>query len=364
MKAKIVTGLGYGDEGKGLTTDYLCQTTPNPVVVRFSGGQQAGHTVKRGEQEHTFSNFGAGSLQGITVYFSEHCTVYPVSIMKELNVLIQKGIKPKLVIHPLARVTTPYDVLSNRACSDTKEHGTCGLGIGKTHHRCNTSPYQVHAVDLLDPDTLAFKLEAIGRNYYPEQHEDDAYEKPLEKEAKLFMEAVLDLEWNIQGYGFLSNFETIIFEGSQGVLLDMDHGIFPNVTYSNTTCKNAVEICNILGISNDSMELFNVTRAYYSRHGNGLFNMEPVELQNNEDEHNVTNEYQGEFKVGKMDYDLLNHAIRINLSHYPGTRRTLVVTCNDHIVHDADKFDLTRINVTHHNFMITHSGKTEKVVYT
>ena len=80
---KIVIGLGYGDEGKGRTVDYLCSQNPNSIVVRFSGGQQAGHTVMTNGIKHIFSNYGAGTLQGCPTYISEHATIYPLTMLME-----------------------------------------------------------------------------------------------------------------------------------------------------------------------------------------------------------------------------------------------------------------------------------------
>jgi adenylosuccinate synthase len=95
MEGKIIIGLGFGDEGKGITTDYLCSQYPDgSIVVRFSGGQQAGHTVIHNGIKHVHSNFGSGTLRNIPSYFSEHCTVYPNTIKKERSVLLSKGIDP------------------------------------------------------------------------------------------------------------------------------------------------------------------------------------------------------------------------------------------------------------------------------
>ncbi len=75
MSNRAVIGLGFGDEGKGVVTEYLCSQDPeHTVVVRFSGGQQAGHKVCKGDTEHIFSNFGSGTLSGCPTYWSEHCT--------------------------------------------------------------------------------------------------------------------------------------------------------------------------------------------------------------------------------------------------------------------------------------------------
>src|SRR5574343_932195 len=108
MGIKACIGLGFGDEGKGITVDYLASQSPDSLVVRYSGGQQAGHTVCLNGIRHVFSNFGSGSLRGLPTYWSEHCTVDPVGIMNELNILTEQGINPILYIDGNAPVTTPY----------------------------------------------------------------------------------------------------------------------------------------------------------------------------------------------------------------------------------------------------------------
>ena len=136
MKARIVLGCGYGDEGKGITTDFLCSHASDPIVIRFSGGQQAGHTVIRDGVKHIHSNFGSGTLQNVPTYFTEHTTFYPATILRERARLKAIGIdNPFIAFHPLAKLTTPYDVFANRSCDETMSHGTCGLGVGKTMKR-------------------------------------------------------------------------------------------------------------------------------------------------------------------------------------------------------------------------------------
>jgi len=149
MKAHIVLGTQYGDEGKGRTVDYLCSTLKNPLVVRFCGGQQVGHTVIRNGIKHIHSNFGSGSLLDIPTYYSEFTTIYPLTIEREEKILKAKGLNPKIILHPLTMLTTPFDVHANRLDSIDLENGTCGLGIGKTMKR-NESPFKLYAVDLLN----------------------------------------------------------------------------------------------------------------------------------------------------------------------------------------------------------------------
>src|SRR5690606_12238557 len=109
MVGKAVIGIGFGDEGKGITTDFLCSRSRNPIVVRFSGGHQAGHTVVLNGVRHVFSNFGSGTLRGAPTYWAKYCTVNPIGIINELDSLIKKGITPKLYIDEKCPITTPYD---------------------------------------------------------------------------------------------------------------------------------------------------------------------------------------------------------------------------------------------------------------
>ena len=216
MGAQIVIDLGYGDSGKGITVDHLCEKADKPVVDRFSGGPQAGHTVCRGSKKHTFSNFGAASFQGVPTYFSEHTTIYPIRIQQERDILATKGVKDlTLTIHPLARVTTPFDIFANRGCGDNLDHGTCGLGVGKTHKRHNESGYKIFAVDLLNTHVLSQKMARLAADYHSSMFSED-----LKYEIEAFMKAVKSVNWNIQDYSYLNFFKNIVFESSQGVLLE------------------------------------------------------------------------------------------------------------------------------------------------
>lgn len=338
MKAEIVLGLGYGDEGKGVTVATLCRVGEDKkCVVRFSGGQQAGHTVIYKGVKHIFSNFGSGAFSNVPTYFSEHTTFFPNTIAREAQILIEKKITPELVLHPLAMMTTPYDVIENRRCAKTMKDGTCGMGVGKTMER-NKTPYKLYAVDLLHLPSFYEKVEKI-RQYY-NQKDFTTDELTL---IQNFGIAVETFSWKVENYSYLSRFSKVIFEGSQGILLDMDHGVFPNVTYANTTSKNAHKICDILGIRD--REIYYITRAYHTRHGNGTFSNKPISLKNTEEEINVENKWQKEFKTGEMDYDLLNHSLEIDdiYSSRKITKRYLIVNCLDQLVEGENSFDFSKI---------------------
>lgn len=333
MKAKIVVGLGWGDEGKGLTVDYLCRKSLNAIVVRFSGGQQCGHNVVIGDKSHEHRSFGSGTLAGYPSYFSEHTCFYPPSIEKEYDILSYKDILPELWIHPLAKMTTQYDVAYNRVRETSLKHGSCGLGIGATFSR-NADNYKIHAVDTLYPEILHKKMDTV-KDYYLKKLVAEGYSPDeIERfkvisllEGQEVMWALSSRKFYVRPYSALKNYANIIFEGSQGIMLDMDLGIFPNVTYANTTSKNAIAICIELGIKPD---IYYVTRCYQTRHGNGwMKESKPIQLINNEKETNVTNEWQGIFRTAELDYNLLRYSMYSDFAFSDGCDRHLVVTCLD-----------------------------------
>jgi len=332
MNAKIVIGLGFGDEGKGLTTDYLCQQSDKPIVIRFNGGQQAGHTVLKDGVRHVHSNFGSGTLRGVPSYFTEHTSVYLNTMQVEYGALKDKGVNPELYVHPLTKLTTPYDVAWNRMTESKNRHGSCGLGVAATMKRNWESPYKLYAVDLTYKKVFNQKLDSIAQ-YYREllktrtSEEHTLFYDLMVPEMVKFVQNMENPIFNVMDYGYLTSFEDLIFEGAQGIMLDMEHGVFPNVTCSHTTSKNALEICQKFDIY---AELFYITRCYQTRHGNGW--MSPtgdIELINNEHETNVSNPWQGDFRIGELDYDLLNHALAIDNVYSVNQSKTLVVTCLD-----------------------------------
>lgn len=345
--AKIVIDLGFGDGGKGLVVDNLCSKKEAhlPLVVRFSGGQQCGHTVMTPEgKKHVFSSFGSGSLVGCPTFFTEDTTVYLPSIITEYHEL-SKLIKPKLILHPLAMLTTPYDVAYNRAKEEVlTKHGSCGLGVGATMKRCIETPYKTFAQDLLYPDLLMHKLESVHRYYLRllDSNIDPLRATYLHYVNLLTPVFLVDLEnafpkaiqedWlEITAHSdIISCNRSVIFEGSQGVMLDMDHGVFPNVTYANTTCKNALKYCNKWRLQ---PELFYVTRCYTTRHGRGWMpNETPIDLINTDEEINVQNKWQEDFRIGEFSYDMIKNSIQIDCAYHPNEhliRKNLVVTCYD-----------------------------------
>jgi adenylosuccinate synthase len=349
MKISVVLGLMFGDEGKGKVTDYLCSqsNSEETIVIRFSGGQQAGHNVRINDKTHVHSNFGSGTLRGFPSYFTEDCTIYPTTMMRERISLINKGITPNIFFHPLTMVTTPYDVAYNRLIEKKNNHGSCGLGVGATMKRNLETGYKLYAIDLQNINFFNQKLKSIDHYYRSKidnSFELEFYNQEVGREWFDFTMALKTLTFNIRLYSFLNNFYHLIFEGSQGILLDMDHGIFPNVTYGNTTFKNAKKIYEQYTISFWEINIFYITRCYQTRHGNGwMSNETKIDLINNEDEINVFNDWQKNFRIGEIDYDLINHSLAIdNIYSHNIKEKNIVVTCMDQ--RPGFEFDVTKIN--------------------
>lgn len=318
---KIVIGLGFGDEGKGAMVSTL--VTKSSVVVRYSGGQQCGHTVIYNGQRHVFSNFGSGTLQGIPTFWSKYCTLNPVGVVNEYKAL--KKFDPVLMVDPLAMVTTPYDIESNRFSEKIDKHGSCGMGVGSTMKR-NLSPYKLYVQDLFYENVLREKLKAISEYYsYINNNIMDEKINRFCQYSSIARKII-----KLKSQDVLSDYDNIVFEGSQGILLDMDFGFFPNVTYANTTSKNALCICKDIG--RKDIEIYYVTRAYQTRHGSGYMTNDPIELINNLDETNVTNEWQGKFRATMLDVDLLKYALQCDSNYSHGMDSKLIVTCLDQMI--------------------------------
>lgn len=310
-----VIGLGFGDEGKGVTTNSLAQSLPNPLVVRFSGGQQAAHTVMLDKDtQHVFSNFGSGSFHGVPTYWSKYCTFDPIGVMNELDVLAEKGIKPILYIDKKSPVTTPYDKLHNQTSKEYLKAGTCGVGVGATFQR-EEDHYSLTVGDLLYPSVLKEKLNLIGEYYKSFTHTSaflECCDCILESDNLHIVDEMPE------GY------DNIIFESSQGLLLDKDIGFFPHVTWSNVGSPNILE----MGFN---PKLYLVTRAFQTRHGNGPMTNTELELKvkDNPYETNIFNVYQKTFKRTILDLDLLKYGIEKDEFIRTSPNKELVITCMD-----------------------------------
>jgi adenylosuccinate synthase len=350
MKAYAIIGAGFGDEGKGLMTDYLAaKYAGNSLVVRFNGGAQAGHTVQTASgQRHVFKHIGCGSFAGSPTYLSEFFICNPILFHEELRQLENINLRPQIYVDENAIVTTPYDMMINQILEefrDQKRHGSCGVGINETVERNLHSRFAIKVHDLLDRKELMKKLQDIQQNWVHTRLQSlgvnqvsAAWQERLVsfgvmnyffEEIDYFLEHTCMTDNHI-----LKKFTTIIFEGAQGLLLDEQKGFFPHVTRSATGLKNILTIAKAVGISR--IEIFYMTRAYQTRHGSGPlpFELKQLPYKNIVDQTNVTNQYQGSLRFAWLNLDLLQQAIFSDLAdaqNQIAIRANLVVTCMDQL---------------------------------
>lgn len=316
---KAVIGLGYGDEGKGTVVDYLSSKNPGALVIRYSGGHQAGHTVQKDGIRHVFSNFGSGTLNGNATYISKFCTVDPEGMMKEFDILSSLGIENiDIFVDINTPVTTPYDKYHDVKVQKVLKHSSCGVGVGSTFAR-EEAMFHLTFGDLFYPFVFDNKLEMIRKHYYKFIGNDD--------NMKPFLEAVERMKQLCYPTdGIPEGVSSYIFEGSQGLMLDQNIGFFPHVTRSNTGSTNILQMTG-------NFEPYLVTRAYETRHGNGpktVLDIPSEFWNNNIVETNVYNENQGEFYCQMLNLDVLKYAITKD-SYLWKSKNTLVVTCLDHL---------------------------------
>lgn len=319
----IIVGLGFGDEGKGLTVSHLASKVKNPLIIRFNGGHQAGHTVVHNNVRHVFSSFGSGTLQGYPTYWSENCTIYPVAFYNELQALLANKIEPVFFAHPLCPITTPFDVSNNQNNVSNISHGTCGVGFGATIKRHFEDHYKLFLKDIYNEYVLLTKLEAIRKFYNAFKYDYTPFLEKIESIKKY-----IKIDKDVLFYDY-----NPIFEGAQGIMLDQNIGFFPHVTRSNTGSKNAIKLYK--NYMFDRIEnITYVTRTYLTRHGNGPMPNEEhshlLKLQNSEKETNVSNKFQGEFRKTILDLDLLNYALKADADNRElPFNGNLMITCVD-----------------------------------
>jgi len=377
MNSSVVVGLGYGDEGKGSMVNFLCKKYyKKPLVVRYSSGHQVGHTVVEGDKRHVFSNFGSGTLSNAPTYWSEYCTVNPSAIRSEGKALAALKVFPTLYINDNAMITTPYDILKNRMVETKNRHGSVGVGFGTTIQR-NEDHFKLYARDLRYPKVFEAKLKQISDVYYKETFKEypaDYIEKHIanfKADCKHILHECMFSSslWEVLEHGY---YKHIIFEGNQGIMLDQDFGFFPNVTRGSTTSKNAFELMKSIKMNPSNADVYYITRAYATRHGNGELANEGMPtsyIKDNPLETNVLGEFQGHFRKAPLDLETLKYAMSCDKTFNQNGTSMLAVTCLDQIperipIINGDKIDLlypsqigSILNISPQNILVSNSDK-------
>ena len=347
-KVIAVIGAGYGDEGKGLMTDYFSSQYDDAVVIRSNGGAQAGHTVVTPEgQRHVFSHFGSGTFNGSPTFLSKHFVCNPTLFVKEHKAFVKEfGIVPKIYVDFSCLVTTPYDMLLNQTHETMRGddvHGSCGVGFGETLERALVyDSLCVVDLDYFNDEQLMLALRKIRDEYISTRIDlnetNDNFRRILNSEKLItdFVEAcryMLDNVSSAQPYDFKNN--TLIFEAAQGLLLDMDYGYFPHVTRSNCGMKNINQILSNIHDEHDITVNY-VRRAYTTRHGAGPLEGELslTDLGHNVvDKTNITNAFQGALRLAHADFDLFESITDKDFLNYAarGSKKITTMTCIDQL---------------------------------
>ena len=319
MKVDVLLGLQWGDEGKGKVVDVL--TPRYDVVARFQGGPNAGHTLEFEGKKYVLRSIPSGIFQkGQTNIIGNGVVLDPVLFKEEAEALEKSGVDlhKNLKISKKAHLILPthrlLDAANERAKGDAKI-GTTGKGIGPTYTD-KISRNGLRVGDIFNDfekkyakarDLHVNRLKQMGEN--PDFSELE--EKWLDSLNYLRQFDIIDSEYEINNY--LNNNKSVLCEGAQGTMLDVDFGSYPFVTSSNTICAGA---CSGLGVAPNRIgEVFGIFKAYCTRVGSGPF---PTELfdETGKKIRDIGHEYGAvtgrERRCGWIDLVALKYAIMLN----------------------------------------------------
>lgn len=320
MPAVIVLGAQWGDEGKGKATDQLGQNTD--YVVKFNGGNNAGHTVVIDGEKYALHLLPAGILsKGVTPIIGNGVVVDIDVLFQELAEMESRGVDcSRLKISSNAHIIPSYNRLmdqANERARGKNQIGTTGRGIGPTYaDKMNRVGIRIQ--DLFDPKTLSEKIEAalapkneVFAAVGMETLDPDTVTEELLAYADRIRPMVCDASLEVNDA--LDRGDTVLFEGGQATMLDIDHGTYPFVTSSNPTAGGALTGTGVGPTRID--RVVGVAKAYTTRVGEGPF---PTELDNEVGE--ALRHKGGEFGVttgrarrtGWFDAVVMRYATRIN----------------------------------------------------
>ena len=320
-KITAVVGAQWGDEGKGKITDFFA--CDSHYVVRFHGGNNAGHTVIVNGNTFKLHLIPSGIIYGEPMsIIGNGVVVDPKALLDEIAYVKEKGIDPKLMVSDRAHVIMPYHIALDSALSGHQG----GLAAGSTNR--GIAPVYadkmfrngIRMIDLLEPQVFQEKLEkgyAFAKGLIV---------KSLERSLDMTVNEIFDTyvaygkalapyicDTSIELYSAHKAGKSILFEGAQGISLDVDHGIYPYTTSSNTA---AGHISTGTGVSfRDIDRIIGVVKAYLSRVGES-----PLPSEIHGDEADALREKGGEYgtttgrprRVGWLDLVQVRQAVRVN----------------------------------------------------
>lgn len=333
-----IVGSQLGDEGKGALVDSWGGDAD--VVVRYQGGDNAGHTVVEGDGEYKLSLVPSGAVRGKVGVLGNGCVVNPRTLFDEIDSLREKGLEPDVRVAERAHVILPYhrvlDGIEETAKAESdREVGTTGRGIGPTYED-KAARVGVRIADLTDKSHLRTRLEylipqkrAIVEDLYDieisELDSPEAFDiEALIEEYAEYGTRLVEEEMTVACSQFLTQRqdrgESIMFEGAQGSMIDIDHGNYPYVTSSNPTAGSAAVGSGLGAAVSGSGEVVGIVKAYLSRVGEGPMPTELDETARQETLAESIRQEGGEFgtvtgrprRIGWLDIPMLRHAATVS----------------------------------------------------
>jgi adenylosuccinate synthase len=343
-----IVGSQLGDEGKGGIVDVYGDAAD--VVVRYQGGDNAGHTVVYEGEEYKLSLVPSGAVRGKVGVLGNGCVVNPSTLFEEIDTLEERGLSPDVRVAERAHAILPYHRVLDGLEEDIKSDddlaaGTTGRGIGPTYED-KAGRRGIRIGDLLDPDTLRERLEyvvpqkrALVEEVYDLEIGDDVDRAAFNLETlfetyRAFGERLEREGMTVNCGAFLGRRleagDEIMFEGAQGTSIDIDHGIYPYVTSSNPTSGGAAVGTGVGPTVVGQGDVIGIVKAYLSRVGTGPLPTElgAVDGQTPDgggrpadgDLATYIRDEGGEYgtvtgrprRVGWLDMPMLRHAARVN----------------------------------------------------
>lgn len=320
MSGVIVVGSQWGDEGKGKIVDFFARQAD--AIVRYQGGNNAGHTIYHGEEKFELSALPSGILtEGQLAILGNGVVINPEALLSEIDSVQSRGISiDGLRISDRAHVIMPYHIALDKASEDASNNriGTTKKGIGPAYTD-KISRTGIRIADLIEPEIFAellkeylpFKNAQLTKLYGEEALDYDTIYAQYVAFGERLKPYVVDTAYLLGG--LMKDRKRVVFEGAQGVMLDVDHGTYPFVTSSNPTAGG---VMNGAGVGpNQIQDVVGVIKAYTSRVGAGPF---PTELFDDvaDQIREVGHEYgvvtKRPRRIGWLDTVALRHAVQVS----------------------------------------------------
>lgn len=319
MKARIVIGSNYGDEGKGTVVASYTKKSNNVLNVLTNGGAQRGHSILTKDGNITNQHFGSGTYFGADNYYSRYFILNPMQFVKEYNSLI---VKPnKIYVDNRCIWSTPYDMMANLISEQQiGRHASCCMGIWNTIKRSREfTPFvsfRKFVSEIKQYPNVAIYYLVNVKNYYERNLIIPDEWKPIWNGENIMFHFMEDCKFMAEHTEIINNFDgfnydEVIFENGQGLLLCDTGKDTYDTTPSLTGIAYALDI--LKGLNVEEVTAHYVTRPYLTRHGDGEMenqsNRMLIASSVNEDRTNQYNDVQGDFRYGLLDIESLKERI-------------------------------------------------------